>query len=202
VAQLGEDGPEGLVSRRVEVHLPLTVGCAHMQGPGLVGVVFEHGELFDLGGGKEPRERFGDDELIVAFDHCQDARKLDRHFAEQGLELDDGRAHDPRLGLQLARRFLIAGAAVMVVVRRVQALIECEIRLAMTSAKLKELPLYPEERGCYAPGAPRIFEIFSGLARQHLIGPDGAVIQTFSPELTKLQQTVLDLHGVSEQRYR
>jgi len=35
-----------------------------------------------------------------------------------------------------------------------------------------------------------------------LLGPDGAVIQTFSSELTKLQQIVLDLLGVPEQAYR
>src|SRR5664280_1031762 len=84
----------------------------------------------------------------------------------------------------------------------VQALIERDIRQAMASAKLKELPLYPEGRGCSAPSAPRIFEIFAGLARQHLIGADGAVIQTFSPELTKLQQIVLDLLGIPELSYR
>ncbi|MHB8329080.1 MAG: hypothetical protein ACYDD6_05580 [Acidimicrobiales bacterium] len=72
----------------------------------------------------------------------------------------------------------------------------------MASAHLKELPLYPEGRGCSAPSAPRIFEIFTGLARQHLIGADDAVIQTFSPELTKLQQIVLDLLGVPELSYR
>ena len=84
----------------------------------------------------------------------------------------------------------------------VQALIERDIRQAMASADLAELPLYPEGRGCSAPSAPRIFQIFSGLARQHLIGADGAVIQTFSPELTKLQQIVLELLGVSELSYR
>jgi hypothetical protein len=84
----------------------------------------------------------------------------------------------------------------------VQALVERQIRHAMASANLAELPLYPEGRGCSAPSAPRIFEIFTGLARQHLIGADGAVIQTFSPELTKLQQIVLELLGVPELSYQ
>jgi len=84
----------------------------------------------------------------------------------------------------------------------VQALVERDIRRAMASTNLAELPLYPEERGCSAPSAPRIFQIFAGLARQHLIGADDAVIQTFSPELTKLQQIVLGLLGVSESSYR
>lgn len=84
----------------------------------------------------------------------------------------------------------------------VQALVEREIRQAMASAKLKELPLYPEGRGYSAPSAPRIFEIFTGVARQHLIGPHGTVIQTFSPELTKLQEIVLDLLGIPVLSYR
>lgn len=84
----------------------------------------------------------------------------------------------------------------------VQALVEREIRRAMASRQLKELPLYPEGRGCPSPSAPRIFEIFTGLARQHLIGADGAVIQTFLPELTKLQVLVLDLLGIPASSYR
>jgi transposase len=84
----------------------------------------------------------------------------------------------------------------------VQALIERDIRHAMASANLKELPLYPEGRDCSAPSAPRIFEIFTGLARQHLIGADDAVLQTFSPELTNLQQIVLDLLDVPKLSYR
>ncbi|EQD57670.1 hypothetical protein B1B_08682, partial [mine drainage metagenome] len=59
-------------------------------------------------------------------------------------------------------------------------------------------------RGCPAPSAPRIFAIFTGLARQHLVGPgpDGAVVQIFAPELTKLQRLVLDLLGVPASAYQ
>jgi len=84
----------------------------------------------------------------------------------------------------------------------IQALIERDIRQAMAADNLAEIPLYPEGRGCSAPSAPRIFQIFAGLARQHLIGADGAVIQTFSPELTKLQQVVLELLKIPESSYR
>jgi transposase len=83
----------------------------------------------------------------------------------------------------------------------VQALVEREIRRAMASHGLKELPLYPEGRGCSAPSAPRVFNIFTGLARQHLIGPDGVAIQVFPPELTKLQNLVLDLLEVPVSNY-
>jgi hypothetical protein len=83
----------------------------------------------------------------------------------------------------------------------VQALVEREIRRAMASHGLKELPLYPEGRGCSAPSAPRVFNIFTGLARQHLIGFDGVAIQVFPPEPTKLQNLVLDLLEVPVSNY-
>jgi hypothetical protein len=40
------------------------------------------------------------------------------------------------------------------------------------------------------------------LARQHLIGADGSVIQTFSPELTELQRIVLELLAIPASSYR
>jgi transposase len=84
----------------------------------------------------------------------------------------------------------------------VHALVELEIRRAMASRGLKKIPLYPEQRACTSPSAVRLFEIFDGLARRHLIGTDGETIQTFPPELTELQAILLDLLGVPAERYR
>lgn len=84
----------------------------------------------------------------------------------------------------------------------VHALVELEIRRAMKARGIKRIPLYPENRPCSAPSAVRIFEVFGGLARQHLIDVSGAVVQTFSPELTKLQVVLLDLLGVPVGQYR
>jgi hypothetical protein len=67
---------------------------------------------------------------------------------------------------------------------------------------MKKIPLYPEQRACESPSAMRIFEIFDGLARPHLIGTSGQVIQMFPPELTELQRVLLDLLGIPEDRYR
>jgi len=53
-----------------------------------------------------------------------------------------------------------------------------------------------------SPSAVRLFEIFDGRARRHLIDANGAMIQTFPSELTELQRTLLDLLGVPEDRYR
>ena len=84
----------------------------------------------------------------------------------------------------------------------VQAIVEREIRRQMASRKLDDIPLYPEGRGCSAPSAPRIFAIFNGVARQHLMDANGHLVQTFPPELTKLQQTVLELLGVPATSYQ
>ena len=64
----------------------------------------------------------------------------------------------------------------------VQALVERQIRRAMAATGVASIPLYPEDRECGAPSAPRIFEVFTGLARHELIR-DGGVVQTFAPEL-------------------
>ena len=84
----------------------------------------------------------------------------------------------------------------------VHALVELEIRRTMAARGLKKIPLYPEHRDCSSPSAVRIFEIFGGLSRRHLIDTTGHVVQTFPPELTKLQAILLDLLGVPEDCYR
>jgi transposase len=74
-----------------------------------------------------------------------------------------------------------------------EALIEREIRTSMSNRNLAGIPLYPELRSCPAPSAPRILEIFDDVQRHQLIDSDGQTVQTFQPELTDLQQQVLDL---------
>jgi transposase len=83
----------------------------------------------------------------------------------------------------------------------IASLIERTIRQAMTHAGLTELSLYPEDRGCTAPTTARILEIFSGVARHQLTAPDGTVLRTFHPELTDLQQQVLDLLDIPTSAY-
>lgn len=82
-----------------------------------------------------------------------------------------------------------------------QALIERTIRLAMAARGTGELSLYPEDRGCAAPTAARVLEIFTGLSRHHLRDRDGNLVQTFEPELTELQQQVLDLLEIPTSTY-
>ena len=82
------------------------------------------------------------------------------------------------------------------IVLLVQALLEREVRRAMTARGLTSLPLYPEDRDCLAPSAHGIFQVFAGL-QHHRLRRQDTLIQTFSPELTPLQRQILDLLGIS-----
>ena len=81
-----------------------------------------------------------------------------------------------------------------------EALIEREIRTSMKAAGLGGIPLYPELRDCPCPSAPRILEIFHDVQR-HQLTSEGRVVQTFEPQLTPLQQQVLELLHVPASVY-
>ena len=83
----------------------------------------------------------------------------------------------------------------------ISSLIERTIRQAMARAGLTELSLYPEDRGCTAPTTDRILEIFTPVARHELTDTDGQVLRTFQPQLTGLQQQVLDLLDIPASAY-
>lgn len=55
----------------------------------------------------------------------------------------------------------------------VQALIERQIRTAMTEHGITQLLIYPEDRGTPAPTAARTLDVFTGLARHHLTDHHG-----------------------------
>ena len=83
----------------------------------------------------------------------------------------------------------------------VQALIERQLRLAMTAAALTHLPLYPEERQCKHPTAEQILRLFSHTQRSVLL-EGHQIVQVFHPQLTDLQRQVLHLLDVPQQAYR
>jgi hypothetical protein len=70
----------------------------------------------------------------------------------------------------------------------------------MRDAATRDIPLYPELRACQAPSAERILAVFADLTR-HELHRDGRPVQTFEPELTPLQQQILDLLGVPATAY-
>jgi hypothetical protein len=71
----------------------------------------------------------------------------------------------------------------------------------MKAQGLKQLSLYPEDRGCAAPTAARVLDIFAGLARHHLTDQHGRHIQSFQPQLNELQALVLDLLDIPHTVY-
>jgi hypothetical protein len=83
----------------------------------------------------------------------------------------------------------------------IAALIERQIRTAMKTAGIARLPSYPEFRGCAAPSADRIFEIFAHVQRHELRDQAGTLLQVFEPELTPLQLKILDLLDVPATAY-
>ena len=81
-----------------------------------------------------------------------------------------------------------------------RALIEREIRQAMQRSEVAERSLYPEDRGCRAPTATRVLDIFAGLTRHRLL-QQVRPVQVFLPELSPLQRQVLDLLGIPATAY-
>ena len=77
-----------------------------------------------------------------------------------------------------------------------QALMELQIRREMARSHVASLPLYPEDRRAIAPSAERIIQVFTGVARHQLTDAAGNPVQTFPPDLTPLQQQLLDLLAV------
>jgi hypothetical protein len=79
-------------------------------------------------------------------------------------------------------------------------LIERELRAAMTREHIADLPLYHENRSCTAPTAARVFDHFTDVQRHHLTH-EHQHIQVFEPQLTPLQQQLLDLLAIPASAY-
>jgi len=73
----------------------------------------------------------------------------------------------------------------------IQTLLERELRLAMDSHGLDELPLYPEGRPCRCPTTRRLIDVFDGVQRHQLTVNRHK--EHFATALTPLQKLLLDL---------
>ncbi len=77
----------------------------------------------------------------------------------------------------------------------VQALLERELRRAMTRHQVESLPLYPEDRSCRHPTTPQLIELFENVQRHRLVvGKKPPVVLT--TKLTRLQRRILGLPGM------
>jgi transposase len=128
-------------------------------------------------------------ELLAAYKYQPNLEK--RHAQLKGTQLvAPVFLHDPaRIEALLCCHFIAM---------LIHALIEREIRKAMKTKGIKQLSIYPEERGCTAPTAARVLDIFNGLTHHDLLDQHGQLVQTFPPKLTELQQLVLDLLDIPQ----
>lgn len=83
----------------------------------------------------------------------------------------------------------------------VQALIERQLRLAMKKNKIRELPLYPEERLCKHPTTEQVLRLFS-LAQRNVLLEKDRVVQVFESEFTPLQRQALQLLNVPPRAFQ
>jgi transposase len=81
----------------------------------------------------------------------------------------------------------------------VQALLERELRGAMSEEELESLPLYPERRKCRAPTTRRVLDLFEPVQR-HELRTEGEP-NLFFTELTPLQRKIVSLLGVNPRSY-
>ncbi len=76
-----------------------------------------------------------------------------------------------------------------------EALLERELRQAMSRAEIESLPLYPEDRPCRCPTARRLIDLFDDVQRHTLVvGEEPTVV--FTTKLTRLQRKLLGLLGI------
>jgi transposase len=79
----------------------------------------------------------------------------------------------------------------------VEALLERELRGAMAEKEIAGLPLYPEGRVCRRPTARRVIDLFEDMQRHTLVVGKEPPVE-FTTELTRLQQRILRLLGMSD----
>ncbi len=81
----------------------------------------------------------------------------------------------------------------------VQTLLERELRLAMETEQVDQLPMYPEGRACRRPTAHRLIDIFACVQRHELTVQRQK--QCMTTALTPLQRTLLSLLGIRAADY-
>jgi transposase len=80
------------------------------------------------------------------------------------------------------------------------ALLERQLRAAMTAAGIPDLPILPEHRTTRTPTTPRILENFSDVSWHEF--REGDRVVTFPVEVNEIQKQLLSLSGVPSSLYR
>lgn len=82
----------------------------------------------------------------------------------------------------------------------IHALIERQVRNSMREAKIRSIPIYPEERECRAPTADKILGLFESF-RRHRLFKGGEVTETFWDSLSEVQLMALELLDIPASEY-
>jgi transposase len=82
----------------------------------------------------------------------------------------------------------------------VEALLERELRQAMTREKIETLPLYPEGRPCRCPTTRRLIDVFE-IVQRHTLHTRERQPVVFVTELSSLQRNLLKLLRVPSNDY-
>lgn len=82
----------------------------------------------------------------------------------------------------------------------IQALIERQVRAQMVDREIPAIALYPEDREASHPTTAKIMGIFEDVSTYKLVSTSGST-QEYRDELTDVQQTILDLLNLPEERY-
>lgn len=82
----------------------------------------------------------------------------------------------------------------------VHALVERDLRRAMTANNIASLPLYYEDRACTTPSAARVFELLEPLCAT-VISHAGEPLAVTPPSLDPLQRQILRLLGLPASAY-
>lgn len=82
----------------------------------------------------------------------------------------------------------------------IQAVIEREVRRTMDDQAIDAIPIYPEHRLAYHPTTAKIFDRFHNTSLYQVVNGK-KVIKQYQDELTPVQQSVLELLGMTEASY-
>jgi transposase len=128
---------------------------------------------------------------------------LDAHKRQHGVER---RFSDAKSGLEITPVLLKNPGRIHALLiidflaLLVNALIERELRQAMTQQQVPSLPLYPEARPTSRPTSSLILKLYADITR-HAITHDGVVLHAYPVTLTDLQHQVLNLLNIPTERY-
>lgn len=82
----------------------------------------------------------------------------------------------------------------------IHALLERQLRSAMTAQQIDSLAIYPEGRACRTPTAAKLLALFAH-QRRHRLSDGDRLLKTFSDPISDAQRSVLQLLGIAPDQF-